>query len=79
MIDAVDMDRLIETHCADEDPAFHSEDELENQKERFRERTMNYIETQIYHLIASLDSDECEVAMDCYDQICEYIYEQLER
>lgn len=74
----VNTDYLAEMHYASSDPAYYTEEDLNEKKERFEEKTINYIETQIKNMFDYLSNDEIEVCKKNADYLSSFLYEHLE-
>lgn len=74
----INTDSLAEMHYAKYDPAYETESDLAEQRERFEEKTINYIETQIKNMFDYLSNDEIEVCKKNADYLSSFLYEHLE-
>lgn len=74
----INTDALAEAHYAKYDPAYYNEEDLNEKRERFEEKTINYIETQIKNMFDYLSDDEVEVCKKNADYLSSFLYEHLE-
>lgn len=74
----INTDYLAEMHYASADPAYETEQDLNEQRERFEEKTIKYIETQIKNMFDYLSNDEIEVCKEKADYLSSFLYEHLE-
>jgi hypothetical protein len=74
----INTDALAESHYSSCDPAFSTEEDLNEQKERMEEETVFYIENMIAALIDNLTDSELSVAKEKADYFAEYLQEKLE-
>ena len=74
----INLDELAEMHYADRDPAYQSEDALEEQKEEIENRALTVFENSVKQALWSLDEDELKMLAENRDSIADWVEEILE-
>lgn len=74
----INTDALAENHWAHADPAFQSDDDLEEQKEREQERVCAYVEYKLRKLLDLLNDDELEIVKDQMNILADTFAELIE-
>lgn len=74
----INTDALAENHWAHADPAFQSDDDLEEQKEREQERVCAYVEYKLRELLDLLNDDELEIVKDQMNTLADTFAELIE-
>lgn len=74
----INTDALAENHWAHADPAFQSDDDLEEQKEREQERVCAYVEYKLRELLDLLNDDELEIVKDQMNILADTFAELIE-
>lgn len=78
MTKMIDMDMVAEMHYADRDPAYQTEEDLNQQKEDFEEKTVHHIEQTIIDMFKYMSNSEMEVIKKNADYLADYLYDVIE-
>lgn len=74
----VNTDYLAEMHYASSDPAYYNEEDLNQQKEDFEEKTVHHIEQTIIDMFKYMSNSEMEVIKKNADYLADYLYAVIE-
>lgn len=73
----IDMDALAEAHYAKYDPAYQTEEDLMEQKEKIESRALQVLEITVKNVLKVLDNDELHALAENREEICEWLDELL--
>lgn len=73
----IDMDALAEAHYAKYDPAYENEQDLEEKKERIREKAETVLENAIKQALRTLDETELQLLAEDRDAFADRVYDML--
>lgn len=71
-------DHLADMHYAKYDPAYYTEEDLNQQKEAFEEKTVHHIEQTIIDMFKYMSNSEMEVIKKNADYLADYLYAVIE-
>ena len=74
----INTDYLAEMHYAGSDPAYYTEEDLNEKKERFEEKTVHHIEQTIIDMFKYMSNSEMEVIKKNADYLADYLYAVIE-
>lgn len=74
----INTDHLAEMHYASSDPAYYTEEDLNQQKEDFEEKTVHHIEQTIIDMFKYMSNSEMEVIKKNADYLADYLYAVIE-
>ena len=74
----INTDYLAEMHYASSDPAYYNEEDLNQQKEDFEEKTVHHIEQTIIDMFKYMSNSEMEVIKKNADYLADYLYAVIE-
>ena len=74
----INTDHLAEMHYADRDPAYYTEEDLNQQKEDFEEKTVHHIEQTIIDMFKYMSNSEMDVIKKNADYLADYLYAVIE-
>lgn len=73
----INVDALAEMHYADSDPAFETESDLEEKKERIKEKANTVLEHAIKQALWTLDEAELQLLAEDRDAVADMVYDLL--
>ena len=73
----INVDALAEMHYADSDPAFEAESDLEEKKERIKEKAETVLENAIKQALWTLDETELQLLAEDRDAFADWVYDEL--
>lgn len=74
----VNTDELAEMHYAKYDPAYETEEDLMEQKEKIESRALQVFEITVKNVLKVLDNDELHALAENRDDLCQWLDELLE-
>ena len=74
----INTDALAEMHYAKYDPAYQTEEDLMEQKEKIESRALQVFEITVKNVLKVLDDDELHALAENREEICEWLDELLE-
>ncbi|MBR2554139.1 MAG: hypothetical protein IKE94_04675 [Aeriscardovia sp.] len=73
----INLDALAESHYADRDPAYETEDDLMEQKQRIKEKAETVLENAIKQALWTLDETELQLLAEDRDAFADRVYDML--
>ena len=74
----INTDALAEAHYAKYDPAYETEEDLMEQKEKIESRALQVFEITVKNVLKILDNDELHALAENRDDLCQWLDELLE-
>ncbi|MBR2554013.1 MAG: hypothetical protein IKE94_04030 [Aeriscardovia sp.] len=74
----INTDYLAEMHYASSDPAYETEQDLEEKKQRIKEKAETVLENAIKQALWTLDETELQLLAEDRDAIADWVEEILE-
>ena len=73
----INTDYLAEMHYASSDPAYETESDIEEQKQRIREKAETVLENAIKQALWTLDETELQLLAEDRDAFADRVYDML--
>lgn len=73
----INTDYLAEMHYASSDPAYYTEEDLEEQKQKIKEKAETVLKHAVRQALWTLDETELQLLAEDRDAFADWVYDEL--